>query len=123
MNLELHELAAVGVTAALSFLAGCGGDPTTSPVKLTNKDDGDTVVVAVAEEAQLTLGTIGPGQYGDPQISSEAVAFEGVEFASSQNPGGPTQIYAFRCVRPGTTSITIPHTAAAREFSFVIDCR
>jgi hypothetical protein len=123
MNLELHELATVGVTLALSLLAGCGADPTTSPAKLTNKDDGDTVVVAVETEAQLTLGTIGPGQYGEPQISSEAVAFEGVELASLQNPGGPTQIYVFRCVRPGAATITIPHTAAAREFSFVIDCK
>jgi len=123
MNLDLRKLACFFVSSTLSLLSSCGGDATSTPVELTNQNDGDTVVVGIEAVAELTLGTIGPGQYADPQLSSEAVHFEGVEFAAVQNPGGPTQIYTFRCVRVGATTITIPHTAAAREFTLVIDCK
>jgi len=34
----------------------------------------------------------------------------GMDYPAAQNPGGPTQIYYFRCVAKGSSLIMIPHS-------------
>jgi hypothetical protein len=76
---------------------------------LNPKNAGQHVAATVGQSIQITLLTIGPGQYGAPQISSSAIRFEGVEFAKLQIPAGPTQVYRFRAASDGEAQIKIPH--------------
>jgi hypothetical protein len=71
--------------------------------------NGQQVTARVGQAIQITLQTIGPGQYGTPKISSAAIQFESAEFAKEQNPGGPRQIYHFRARSAGEARIDIPH--------------
>jgi hypothetical protein len=88
---------------------GCGSsDPET--ISLTNADSGRSVVAAVDDTIEVTLQTIGPGQYANPTLSSGSVAFRGESAAGLPNPGGPRQLYRFAAVAPGRAQITIPHT-------------
>jgi hypothetical protein len=72
-------------------------------------NNGQQVTARVGQAIQITLQTIGPGQYGSPKISSAAIQFEGAAFAKEQNPGGPRQIYRFRARSEGEAQINIPH--------------
>ena len=69
------------------------------------------------QEVELTLGTVGPGQYGTPTISSPAIRFEGMTFPAVQNPGGPTQVFNFRAVAAGTAVVTIRHDTKPAPFT------
>ncbi len=92
------------------------------PVELTTKDNGRDVGLALDQEVAVTLQTIGPGQFGKPDISSAAVRFEGMTFPTSQNPGGPTQLYRFRTVADGTAIVTIPHDGGSAPFTLTLRC-
>ena len=100
--------------------AGCGSDP--APVELSGQDNGTELDLANDQEVDLTLQTIGPGQYGEPTISSSAVRFEGTHLSSQQNPGGPRQIYQFRAVGGGSALISIPHDSGQAPFTFRTRC-
>jgi hypothetical protein len=111
----------VGVAIFAGLLGiGCGGDP--APVAVTGEDNGRTLDLAVDQELDVTLQTIGPGQYGTPTLSSSAVDFEGTHFSSKHSPGGPTQIYQFRAVHSGNTLVVIPHDGGARDFTLTLGC-
>jgi hypothetical protein len=81
-------------------------------VVLDRTAQGSVIELVVGQTVDLTLATVGPGNYGDPQLSSSAVAFNGSEYPPAQNPGGPTQLYRFHAVAIGSTTLTIPHTQA-----------
>jgi len=102
--------------------AGNGDAAGVAAVDLTADSDGADVTLARGQELKLTLQTIGPGQYGDPSISSSSALFEGMEFPSSQNPGGPTQIYRFQAVAEGSALITIPHDVGGEPFTLTLSC-
>jgi hypothetical protein len=76
---------------------------------LNGRNNGQQVTARVGQAIQITLQTIGPGQYGSPEISSAAIRFEGAAFAEEQNPGGPRQVYRFRARSEGEARINIPH--------------
>jgi len=65
-------------------------------LSLDNGNSGQRMTTTVGQPIQITLQTIGPGQYVSPQISSPAIRFVSAGFAETQNPGGPRQIYRFR---------------------------
>jgi hypothetical protein len=79
-------------------------------IALTRGDGGKSVRVAVGDEVDIALQTIGPGSFKDPELSSGSVRFVDVSLASLRNPGGPTQVFRFRAVAKGQTQIRIPHT-------------
>jgi hypothetical protein len=76
---------------------------------LKNTNTGQHITAAVGQPIQITLQTIGPGEYDSPQISSSAIRFESVAFAKEPIPAGPTQIYRFRAVSEGEAQVKIPH--------------
>jgi hypothetical protein len=76
---------------------------------LNGGSNGQQVTARVGQAMQITLQTIGPGQYGSPKISSTAIEFEGAAFAKEQIPGGPRQIYRFRARSEGEARVNIPH--------------
>ena len=93
---------------------GCGSRQSQT-ISLGNADAGRTVAVAVGDQVDVTLQTTGPGQYGDPSLSSRAAVFLGESPAGSPNPGGPTQLFRFEAIAPGRADITIPHTGDPPE--------
>ena len=83
---------------------------------MSEDDLGKSVTVPVGEEAELILQTIGPGEYGDPVLSSDALRFLDVTLPADQNPGGPRQRFRFEAVTAGTVEIHIPHTERQTAF-------
>jgi hypothetical protein len=81
--------------------------------------EGTTVMVDVGEELILTLQTIGPGNYEEAMVMGDALESLGSEYATLQNPGGPTQLFHFRGVAPGQATVSIPHTTRP-TFAFQI---
>jgi len=67
-------------------------------------DNGKHVAATVGQQIEITLGTIGGGHYGDPQVSSSAIRFENVALAWLPSPGGPDANLHFRgdCQRRST---------------------
>ncbi|HTQ05022.1 MAG TPA: hypothetical protein VMI54_14255 [Polyangiaceae bacterium] len=100
------------VLVALAVV-GCGSARDSSAVVLQISDEDAAAVVTAkpADEIDLTLHTIGPGNYVEtPSVSSPAVSFLDASYPAAQNPGGPTQLFRFDAVSSGTAVITIPHT-------------
>jgi len=91
-------------------------------VELSGGDRGKVVSVIVGRNVDITLQTIGPGQYGDPEVSSDNVRFQEVELAPVQNPGGPTQIFHFECAAVGSAMIMISHTGGREAFTVTLQC-
>jgi hypothetical protein len=84
---------------------------TSSRIELGNSDNGRSLAVAVGDEIDVTLQTIGPGQYDTPTVSSGAVQFLGESLAGAPNPGGPTQLFRFEAAASGRVVVTLPHAA------------
>ena len=93
---------------ALSVSVGCGSTRHQT-ISLGNADAGRLVVAAVNDKIEVTLQTIGPGQYGDATLSSGAVVFLDESSVGPPIPAGPTQLYRFEAVASGQADNTIPH--------------
>jgi hypothetical protein len=102
-----YFVCAVGA-AALASILGCGSHAHQT-ISVTNDDSGRTVVADVGDRIEVTLQTIGPGQFGTPILSTNSVAFLGEFAAAPANPGGARQLYRFEAVSAGRTYIAIPH--------------
>lgn len=100
----MNRLGAIAFVSA-SFVTGCSP----SAIEVDNADSGQAVTAAVGQEIRVTLGTIGPGNYGDPLITSSSVRFLNMSYPKEQNPGGPTQVYRFEAMSVGRADIRIPH--------------
>ena len=109
----------VGAAVGLVCL-GCYPDP--GSVELTREDNGRDIGLALHQDVNVTLQTIGPGQFGKPEISSSAVEFGGMTSPGPPNPAGPTQLYRFRTVSDGTTVVTIPHDGGSAPFTVTLRC-
>lgn len=109
----------VGVAMGLAFM-GCYPDP--GSVELNNEDNGKRIDLAMHQEVNVTLQTIGPGHFGKPDISSSAVEFGGMTSPGPANPGGPTQLYRFRTVANGMAVVTIPHDSGSAPFVVTLNC-
>lgn len=105
------------------LLAACSGtDGTdTSPIVVSGADSDTTVAAAVGQELDVTLQTIGPGEYGPPSLSSRAIRFLDVSYPSQQNPGGPRQLFRFRAASAGTVSVSIAHSDDDPPFSITVN--
>ena len=96
-------------SVAVATGASLGACSRSDPVRVSGAENAGEVELASHQELQATLQTIGPGEYGDPALTSDAVRFVGMSFSKVQTPGGPTQIYTFTAEHAGTSTITIPH--------------
>ena len=97
------------VLMALLLTVGCDFSGS-KIISVDNGNAGQNVVASVGEEIEITLQTVGPGQYGDPILSSDSVKFLEESSSGTPNPGGPRQLYRFGVVSSGQTNISIPHT-------------
>jgi len=112
LTLAMLSLLQVAVLAACSASGSAvptsaPAGATTAPVSLTIADKGRTISLPVGSEIDVTLQTIGPGQYATPQVSSAAVQFIAASFVTPFVPAGPTQQFRFDVVAAGQATILI----------------
>ncbi len=96
---------------------------TQQELSLNRDNDGQHVYVKVGQPIVICLQTIGRGQYGTPQISSNEIRFDSTAFPAMQSPGGPTQVYHFTAIAKGEAHIRIPHTSSSPAATFTIQVK
>jgi hypothetical protein len=102
------------------------GDPQPLPrlpeLWLDRSANGQTQAVMVGQRIWVSLKTIGPGQYGDPVVSSGAVRFLDVRVPPGPpTQGGPSQSYRFLTETAGRAEVHIPHSAGNEAFNLTLD--
>src|SRR5262245_31865641 len=100
------------VTLALLAATGCMSSPSMvgpsgRSVDVDGSSSGAVVTAHVGDEVRVTLQTIGPGQYGDPSVSSSVLRYDGVDLVGPPNPGGPKQLFRFSARARGRASVEI----------------
>jgi hypothetical protein len=91
-------------------------------LELDGSRSGQSVSAVLDQKMVIYLHTIGPGQYGEPQLSSAAVRLLSAGFsAGPPDPGGPAQIFELVAASIGRAELLIPHTGASPPFRLVID--
>jgi hypothetical protein len=99
-----RALLSIGLVVAL---VGCSGDLTTAPIYLANAPS-QAITMSVGQELDITVGTIGPGGYGAPTISSSVLRRMNGDYpAPCCTPGGPSQRFHFVADGPGEAVITL----------------
>jgi hypothetical protein len=68
----------------------------------------------VGDQIEITLGSVGPGQYGRPEISSSAIRLANTALRWPPNPGGPVYIFIFEASAEGEARIQIDFTTGFR---------
>ena len=88
------------------ILASCGPEPlAVSGVR------GQTLAVVVGQELDITLGTVGPGEYlSPPTILYPAVRFLDAAIVPPILPSGPTQRFRFQAVLAGRAIVIFRHS-------------
>jgi hypothetical protein len=113
--------------AVVLLAASC--HPGSSRIGLDNSSNGHTISVAPGDKIDITLQTIGSGQYETPTVSSGSIRFLGESSAGMPNPGGPRQLFRFEAMTVGRAEITIPHTISdpplpqTSPFAITVDVR
>jgi hypothetical protein len=87
---------------------------------LTATQSGDVISATVDQNIEVTLRTIGPGEYGSPTLWSSVVTFEEMSYVQPPDPGGPKQLFRFKARSAGQCAIVIPHSPEGPEFSVVV---
>lgn len=124
-----HRPSVFHVVAAVALaLLGASCHSGNERIRLDNSSNGRTISAAPGDEIEITLQTIGPGQYLMPTVAGPILSLG--EFAPAvQNPGGPTQIFRFQAVAVGRGEIRITHTISdprapqTPAFAIVVEVR
>ena len=103
------------VARCLAIGAGFLCAACSSPLEV-NGAPSRTLSLAVGQEVDVRLQTIGPGQYASPPaISSSAMRFLAVSFVGPPVPAGPTQLFRFAAAAPGQAIVAFHHTGLDPE--------
>lgn len=98
-------LLARGNAGAQSRLSHASTPPVLS---LSFANNGQHVSVRRGQQIEISLGTVGPRQYGTPEISSPALQLVSTALDWPPNPGGPRFVYIFEAVAEGEARVTVP---------------
>lgn len=103
---------------AMAAGIGCHGD---SIVSLDATERNRRISANVGERIDITLQSVGPGEYvSPPASSSSSVLF--VDVASCGNlPAGVTQCFHFRAASPGQAVLTFTHTGSNPTVQDTVD--
>lgn len=71
-------------------------------------NNGQRVSAWVGQQIEISLGTVGPRQYGTPEISSPAVRLVSTALDWPLNPGGARFVYIFEAVAVGEARVKVP---------------
>ncbi|HEV2751960.1 MAG TPA: hypothetical protein VGV12_15670 [Gemmatimonadales bacterium] len=94
------------IACAAFFLTACAKQPLA-----VRGFQGQTLSVAVGQELDVTLQTVGPGQYeSPPMVSSPSLQFLSVAFVGPYVPAGPTQQFKFKGEAPGQAIVVFQHS-------------
>jgi hypothetical protein len=77
-------------------------------LSLSFANNGQQVSARVGQQIEIRLGSIGPRQYGTPEISSPALQLVSTAQDWPPNPGGPSFVYIFETVVEGEVRVTVP---------------
>jgi len=102
----LVSLASLPGVVELSLAQGHSSGPQVRA--LTFADSGRRIAAHIGDQIEITLGTVGPKQYGEPLVSSAAVGLEGTALDWPANPGVPTFIYIFDAAAAGEAQVIVP---------------
>ncbi len=75
---------------------------------LSFANNGKRVSARVGHQIEISLGTVGPRQYGTPEISSPAVRLVSTALDWPPNPGGPSFVYIFEAAAEGEAQVNVP---------------
>ena len=93
------------------------------PVSL-NAAPSRTLPLEIGRRLDLTLQTIGPGQYASPpELTGRSLKFVAMSYVSPAVPGGPTQCFRFEAVAQGRTVIVFRHTGPSPSISDTVEVR
>jgi hypothetical protein len=89
------------------------------------QNNGQHLSASVGEQIEITLGAIGPRQYGEPEISSTAIRSVSTALKWPPNPGGPVHIYIFEAATEGEARVQFPfldamHPEVAKQRTFTV---
>jgi len=121
-EIMMYSRPALFLAGLALWMASCRQPGGQKILSLNRANDGQHVAATVGQPIEITMQTVGGGQYGIPQISSAAVRFESSAFKppKEQNPGGPTQVYRFTAVAEGEAQVRIPRAAENATFAVTI---
>jgi len=106
----------LAVRFLLLLILACSGPTDLSiTVELNREDSGKTVEVRLGQDIEVMLQTVGPGRYGTPSVSSQALRLVDV-VDGNPVPAGPTQIFQFATEGTGSVAVMIPHSADNPSF-------
>jgi hypothetical protein len=95
-----------GVLAAATLLPACATEPLA-----VRSTQGQTLTLSVGQELDLTVGTVGAGEYATPpSISSTALRFLDAKVVPPYLPSGPTQLFRFQADARGRALVVITHS-------------
>jgi hypothetical protein len=109
MIVRPYHLSRLVLAAGTLAVWGCSGATDTSMLDATQVNQ--TIGARVGQQVNITLGTVGPGQYDSiPAVSSTAVRFIDASFVGPAIPSGPQQLFRFTGQTTGVAIITFRHT-------------
>lgn len=118
--MRTNHVRATALVLAVLVLPACHADR----VVAVNGRTSRTLSTSVGAEVDITLGTVGPGEYASPpSVSSPSVRFVGVSYVSPAVPAGPTQLFRFEAVSKGRAIILFRHTNDDPVVQDTIDVR
>jgi hypothetical protein len=77
-------------------------------LSLNFKNNGQQLAARVGQQIEISLGTVGPRQYGTPEISSPAIRLLSVAMDWPPNPGGLGFVYVLEAVAEGEARVKVP---------------
>ena len=112
------------VFVALGFAAATMACRADAIVALSAGERNHRVAARVGDRIEITLQTVGPGEYtSPPTISSAAVIFRDVTYCGVTVPAGPTQCFHLQAAAPGQAVITFKHTGDNPAVHDTVDVR
>jgi hypothetical protein len=101
----------LSLLGAIAAVAACSDD-----VVGSNGIPSRSMSLKVGETLELTLQSIGPGEYASPPaISSASLRFLDVSLVTPAVPAGVTQKFRFRAQAAGRAVITFEHTGQSSD--------
>lgn len=88
------------------YASGTSGNRQVLSLDFTN--NGQSVKARVGQQIEISLGTVGPRQYGTPEISSPAVRLLNTAQDWPPNPGGPGFVYVLEAAAEGEARVIVP---------------
>lgn len=115
MKARVCTAARLGV---LVLLAACGPNPLA-----VDSSGSEALTLYVGQELDLTVGTVGPGAYESPLISTTALVFLGDSLIGPPTPAGPRQLFRFRGAAVGQAIVVLHHSGNAPTITDTVTVR